>query len=177
MLNQQQQQSLLTLAKVSIQDRLNSKRQLRKTNDPDLMVVRGVFVSLYIEDQLRGCLGHINGNMPLYHEVQDVAPKSAFEDTRFEPVTISALDKLKIEVSVISPIERIYSPQQVKVGEHGLVLKNGEKSSLFLPHVPLLNNWNLATYVEELCKKATLSTDILDDPKTELYRFTAEIFS
>ena len=177
MLNKDQRQLLIDVAKEAIKSHLNGEYKLKSITDVALMATHGVFVTLHLENKLRGCMGHVVSNTPLYHEVQVVSLKSAFEDPRFKPVGKEEVESIQIEISVISPFEKINSPNEVNIGVHGLVLQNGGRSGLFLPQVPIEQGWNLTTYVTELCRKAQCPISVLDEPKTELFRFTAEVFS
>ncbi|RAP38760.1 AMMECR1 domain-containing protein [Candidatus Marinamargulisbacteria bacterium SCGC AAA071-K20] len=177
MITQLQKRSLIKLVKDTISDYLDGKAQQKNTSDIDLMSMRGAFVTLYKKGQLRGCIGHIIAHKPLYYGIQELAIKSAFEDTRFTPVQKGEKDDLLVEISIISPVEKIKAPEDIKLGTHGLILKNGSRAGVFLPQIPIEQGWDLPTFISELCKKAGCSTSVLDDPKTEFLTFTAEVFS
>lgn len=136
----------------------------------------GVFVTLKKHDALRGCIGYIMGYEPLYQAVIENTKNSSARDPRFPKVTSAELKELDIEISVLSPMEKVKSLDEIKVGRDGLVLKNGFNSGVFLPQVPMEQHWDKTTYLEQLGLKAGLGRTAYRDPDTELFRFTAQVF-
>jgi AmmeMemoRadiSam system protein B/AmmeMemoRadiSam system protein A len=136
----------------------------------------GVFVTLKEYGDLRGCIGNIVGIRPLYQGVVENAQNAAAHDPRFDPVTPEELDRIEIEISVMSPLEPVKSLDEILVGRDGLVLKKGFHSGVFLPQVPVEWNWDKTTYLEQLGLKAGLARDAYKDPQTELLRFSAQVF-
>ena len=86
---------------------------------------RGAFVTLRKSGELRGCIGYTSAAKPLYMTVRDTATLAALRDTRFQPVSASELPQLEYEISVLSPLRRVQDIRQIKVGQHGLLMKNG----------------------------------------------------
>jgi AmmeMemoRadiSam system protein A len=133
---------------------------------PGLRTATGVFVTLNTaQGDLRGCIGHIRTERPLYETVVDVAQSSAFHDTRFEPLTKEELAGIVIELSLLTPPEKITTLHEIKLGKHGIILKKFAKdgsleaSAVFLPAVPIQQKWNLRTTLEQLSIKAGLGRD------------------
>ncbi len=137
---------------------------------------RGAFVTLKRGGKLRGCIGNIIATTPLYKTVEIMARAAALDDPRFQPMKESELNDLEIEISALTPLERIESIDQIEVGKHGLYLKRGWSSGLLLPQVPGEYGWDLNTFLEHTCLKANLSPDAWKDPATEIYIFSAEVF-
>ena len=108
---------------------------------PGLMEPRGAFTTLYIGDQLRGCVGYAMPIRPLYLAVSETARAAAFEDSRFYPVTAEEAPQLRVSLSVLSPLVPI-SAGQVEVGRHGLVISDGMRRGLLLPQVPVEHGWD-----------------------------------
>lgn len=100
----------------------------------------GVFVSIYIDGNLRGCIGGFAGEQTLNEMVQRLAASSAC-DRRFKPVRIEELDKMKLEISVLSPLKKINSIDEIKPGKHGIYIKQGFSSGTFLPQVATKTGW------------------------------------
>ena len=144
--------------------------------EKELMQKTGVFVTLTKEGQLRGCVGYIKPVKPLYLAVSDMAIAAATEDTRFTPVASEELSSLNIEISVLSPMTKISSFNEIVVGKHGLFIVNGGRSGLLLPQVATENHWNRDEFLNNVCYKASLDTAALNDPNTQLYIFTADVF-
>lgn len=141
---------------------------------PGLLQPRGVFTTLYIGDQLRGCVGYALPIRPLYLAVGETARSAAFEDSRFWPVTPEEALHLKISLSVLSPLVPI-SSGQVEVGRHGLVISDGMRRGLLLPQVPVEHGWDRETFLEQTCRKASLPPDAWRKSAT-IEAFTAEVF-
>ena len=137
---------------------------------------RGAFVTLKSGGKLRGCIGNIIATTPLYKTVENMAKAAALEDPRFQPVQESELNGLDIEISAITPLTKIENIDQIEVGKHGLYLKRGWSSGLLLPQVPGEYGWDLNTFLEHTCLKASLSPGAWKDPATEIYIFSAEVF-
>jgi len=133
---------------------------------PFLKKKRGVFVTLYKNGKLRGCIGHLRSDVPLYTLIPRIAKKSAFEDGRFLPVTCDELPDISVTVSVLTNPRPIKSYKEIELGKHGIILQQGYKSAVYLPKVPIEQKWNLATTLKELSIKAGLAADAWKDPQT-----------
>lgn len=168
---------LLTLARESIASRLEGKPlPTPSVDNAELLRPLGAFVTLKVNDELRGCIGHLSSSAPLYQTVQQVAQAAAFEDPRFPPLTAGELDQVTIEISVLSPMRRITATDQIQIGRDGLYLVKGANRGVFLPYVPLEEGWDLGQYLDNLCLKAGLAADCWQEGAT-LYTFTAIVFA
>lgn len=137
---------------------------------------QGAFVTLYRGGNLRGCVGQVENPGPLADVVARSAINAALNDTRFLPVRADEISELEIEISVLSALERIL-PEAITAGEHGLLVVRGPLRGLLLPQVASERNWTAVRFLEETCVKAGLPRDAWRDPATEVYGFTAEIFT
>lgn len=137
----------------------------------------GAFVTLRKEGNLRGCIGNIISERPLSETIGDMSESAAFKDPRFTPLAKDELDKISIEISILSPMERVENILKIKPGRDGLYVKNGFYSGLLLPQVATEQNWDRETFVNQTFHKAGLDSSFRDDEKTEIYSFTAEVFS
>ena len=137
---------------------------------------RGAFVSLHRAGNLRGCVGQVENPGPLADVVARAAINAALNDTRFLPVRADEIPQLEIEISVLSVPERIL-PEEIVVGAHGLLVARGPFRGLLLPQVASERNWTGQRLLEETCVKAGLSPEAWRDAATEIYGFTAEVFS
>ncbi|MFZ0390699.1 MAG: AmmeMemoRadiSam system protein A [Calditrichia bacterium] len=177
-LNSEEKQFLLRLARRSIRSRIDDSR----IEDPPVIPEKlrekfGTFVTLHFQRRLRGCIGYVEGIKPLYQAVMEMARSAAFEDPRFSPLKKDELDKCDIEITVLSPLQRVHSVEQIKVGEHGLMVKQGIKRGLLLPQVAVDWQWDRKTFLEQTCHKANLPADCWQNKETEIYLFAGEIFS
>lgn len=137
---------------------------------------RGAFVTLRRRGELRGCIGSLVGRGPLAETVRDMALQAAFSDPRFAPLTADELADLDLEISVLTPMERIERAEQIQIGTHGLYLKKGHRSGLLLPQVATENDWDRDQFLRWTCRKAGLAEDAWTDPDTEIHVFSADIF-
>jgi len=165
---------LLRLAHDSISSAIENRELVLDSPAPHLAEPRGVFTSLYLRGELRGCVGYVLPNSPVYRAVAETARAAAFEDNRFSPVTKQEAHLLEIEVSILSPPKRI-SPWEVEVGRHGLLISRHGRHGLLLPQVPVERNWDRTTFLEQTCRKAGLPPDAWQNDAT-IEAFTAEVF-
>lgn len=103
---------------------------------PGLLREQGAFVSLEKGGELRGCVGCLFTDQPLYLTVQTMALAAALEDQRFPPIKAQELPDLEIDISVLSPLEQIAHPEEIEIGRHGVGLRAQGKQAVFLPQVP-----------------------------------------
>jgi AmmeMemoRadiSam system protein A len=104
-----------------------------------------------------------------------MAVAAATRDGRFSPVTARELEALRIEVSVLSPLESI-QPSAVEVGRHGLLLSGGGRRGVLLPQVPVEHGWDRESFLAHTCQKAGLPASAWRGPDVELLAFTATVF-
>jgi AmmeMemoRadiSam system protein B/AmmeMemoRadiSam system protein A len=137
---------------------------------------RGAFTTLHKNSELRGCIGYTSAAKPLTITVRDTATLAAMRDPRFQQVTTEELPSLSYEISVLSPLRRVTDIQQIKIGEHGLLMKNGDSEGLLLPQVPTEQKWDRQTFLEQTCRKAQMNADCWKDDYTDIFSFTAVVF-
>jgi AmmeMemoRadiSam system protein B/AmmeMemoRadiSam system protein A len=170
------QAELLRLARTTLAEYLKSGHiSDYQTQDPVLTRRAGAFVTLKKGDELRGCVGHLFADTPLYRRVQEMAVAAATADPRYPPLTAEELDEVSVEVSVLSPLGRVTDTQQIQVGTHGLVILQSGQQGVLLPQVPVDEGWDLGEFLENLCLKAGLMPNCWADRPT-LYTFTAVVF-
>ncbi len=178
LLDDSAKQELLTLARFTLETYLSTRQTPEyATRRPELQSRAGAFVTLRRGEELRGCIGHVAAETPLYQTIQTCAISAAVEDTRFAPVTYPELPQLRIEISVLSRLERVHDLSGITVGEHGLVVSRGYGRGLLLPQVAAENGWNRDTFLANTCRKAGLLPDAWRDPQTVIEAFRAEVFS
>jgi AmmeMemoRadiSam system protein A len=172
--SQDERSLLLRVAHDSILSALERREISLDAPTAHLTKPRGVFTSLYLRGELRGCVGYVLPKESVYRAVAETARAAAFEDTRFYPVTLAEAQVLEIELSILSPPQPI-SPDAIEIGRHGLLISMHGHRGLLLPQVPVEHNWDRTTFLEQTCRKAGLPLDAWKNgPKIEA--FTAEIF-
>ncbi len=172
------QKELLALARRTIERFLaTGEVPDQKPEKPELHQESGAFVSLHCGDELRGCIGLIRPDGPLYQTVQQCAVSAASEDYRFDRVSSEELPDITIEISVLSPLERTKDPSEITVGKHGLYIVRGQRSGLLLPQVATEWGWDREAFLSQTCEKAGLEENAWLDPATRIYQFQAQVFS
>lgn len=178
MLNAAQKKRLLEIARGSITDFVkDGRRKDLKESDPALNRDLGAFVTLHENGELRGCIGNMVGQGPLYKTVADMAIEAATGDPRFRKLSPSEIDKIDIEISVLSPLQKVKSSDEIKIPGHGVLVRKGFSSGVYLPQVATETGWNKEEFLTSLCgSKAGIDPQAWEDPSTEMYTFTADIF-
>ena len=179
-MNDTQKQTLLKIARDTVEAVIQGGEVPKpKSDDPQLNSHCGCFVTLKNKQRLRGCIGRFISDIPLIELVVEMAKASATGDMRFfaNPITVSELERLDVEISVLSPLERTSDPQSLRLGVDGIYVKKGRASGCFLPQVATETGWSKEEFLSYCCAhKAGMSPDAWKDPETEVYLFTAEVF-
>ena len=137
---------------------------------------QGVFVTLQVRGELRGCIGTTEGYEPLGEAIVRCSASAALHDPRFPPLRADELGDLQIEISVLSPLTPI-RPDEIEIGRHGLVISQGERRGLLLPQVAVEHGLTREQFLEETCRKARLPREAWQSPSTQIQGFTCEVFS
>jgi len=177
-LTKDEKNALMKIARSSVETAVRDRKMylVGSTGFPRLEEARGAFVTLKEHGELRGCIGYITPMKSLAETVRDVAAYAALEDSRFTPVTANELPLLEYEISVMSPLRRVVDIKDIRVGRHGLIMKQGETEGLLLPQVPVEQHWDRDTFIEETCLKAGLPRQAWKDDDTDIFMFTALVF-
>lgn len=186
-LNETQRHSLLQIARSAIEAYLHKRPFTpQPPKDPDLWQQVGTFVTLWLQDgrkppphwphgHLRGCVGHIQSDLPLYQAIAETAVEAATHDPRFSALTIAEFKHICLEISLLSPMVKIEQLAEIEVGKHGLLITNGAQRGLLLPQVAVNRKWDSADFVTAVCQKAYLPRESWPQ-SAELYAFTTVEF-
>ena len=177
-LDQKERDALLRLAKTSVETavRENKPYEPPPPEFETLLQEFGVFVTLREKGELRGCIGLIAAEKPLYLGVRDAATLAALRDPRFAPVNAEELSELEYEISVLTPFHRVYDVNEVQVGRDGLLMIQGHYRGVLLPQVPVEQHWDRKTFLEEASRKAGLPRHAWQDETTDIFAFSALVF-
>ncbi len=142
---------------------------------------RGVFTTLTKHGELRGCIGFPYPIKRLDEAIIESAIAAATEDPRFPQVSLKEMDEIIVEVTVLTPPEKINAkptelPKHVEIGKHGLMVKRGFYSGLLLPQVAVEYGFDAEEFLSQTCMKAGLPPDCWLMEGTEVYRFEGQIF-
>ncbi|MBN1315951.1 MAG: AmmeMemoRadiSam system protein A [Anaerolineales bacterium] len=185
LLTEDQGQELISQARQALEDRIRqgkipSSGAALQPVDERLLENGATFVTLTIGGMLRGCIGSPEAHAPLIEDVRENAVRAALFDPRFPPVVEKDLDRIQIEVSVLTaprlldcpPVER---SQRIRPGIDGLLLTSAYNRGLLLPQV-----WDKipepVDFLRALCHKAGLSANGWQQPETKLYTFQVQAF-
>src|SRR3989339_11787 len=178
MLNQEEQQKLLNICKQTVEEYIKNNNILDwQIDDQNLNAHMGAFVSIYNKKELRGCVGMIKPQKPLWQTICDIAIAAATEDNRFISIQKDELIDLTYEINVLSVPKKINNWQDIILGIHGVIIKKGFRSGVFLPGVAADTGWGLEEFLSQLCyQKADLPPDAYkNDPEVEISIFTTQI--
>lgn len=175
-----QEHTLMSIAEWAIQDHLSTGRRhaLPDTFDVSglLSEQMGVFVSVYVDKKLRGCIGTFSESEPLYKNVRQMAVQAATEDRRFKPLKTKDINRFQIEISVLSKRRLIGGPGDIEIGKHGIYLINGFRRATLLPQVAVKNNFSPVEFLE-CCAENKLGLSKDSWKESELYVYEAVVIS
>jgi len=178
MLTHELKRELLGIARNSIAAALQPK-PARTVGSPlvsqELSKPCGAFVTIRMDRDLRGCIGYMESHLPLAEVIAEVAVKAALDDPRFPPLALRELDQVTLEISILSPMRRISSMEEIHVGEHGLMLELESSKGVFLPQVATEYGWNAEEFLEAVCGKSGLHRLSWKDANAKISVFTAEV--
>ncbi len=168
---------LLKIARATLEHRLLGKASNKPSADAltDGLRQKGsAFVTLTKGGKLRGCIGSLAWDRPLYQVIGDCALSAALKDPRFDPVEGHELKDIHLEVSVLTPPVKITGPDDIVIGRDGLIVEKGWNRGLLLPQVATEWGFDPLAFLEATCEKAGLPPDAW--PSARLERFEAQIF-
>lgn len=185
-LSEADQKALLKIARDALirffdkeQSSLSAKELINNVESDILKEERSSFVTLKKAGELRGCIGHTEPISALCSEVNDLTILAGFNDWRFPAIREEELSEIKIEISVLTAPKLVMDVKEIKIGEHGLIIEKGfmGNKGLLLPQVATEHGWDLNMFLEQVCRKAGIRVNDWNSPDTNLYTFTAQVFS
>jgi AmmeMemoRadiSam system protein B/AmmeMemoRadiSam system protein A len=178
LLSEPEKKKLVSIARGSIEAVLN-ERSIPDfdVDEPTLRTSMGAFVTLRNRGDLRGCIGRLVADRPLYRVVSEMAVAAATQDHRFSSVSLSELEKIDIEISVLSPMKKMSSIDELTLGTHGILITEGARSGCYLPQVADETGWSKEEFLRHCCAdKAGIERDAWKK-NAEVFLFTAEVFA
>lgn len=178
--SEEAEKKLISLAKSTVEAAIKGEWiPFDKVDHPELQDHLGCFVTLKNNGKLRGCIGKFTTDEPLWKTAQEMAVASATRDIRFrgDPITISELKDIDVEISVLSTPELVKDPmKELRLGQDGIIVEKGMARGVFLPQVATETGWNLEEFLGHCAQdKAGIGWDGWKDPDAKVYRFTATI--
>jgi AmmeMemoRadiSam system protein A len=177
---QSDRRQLLELARAAVE--AAARRDPKPALDPhvltpELLACAAAFVTLRKSGGLRGCIGMMRYDVPLWINVRDSAIAAARDDPRFPVVAPSEISAIEIEISVLEPPVPLADPAMFEAGRHGIVVERGDCRALLLPQVAPEMGWDGPQMLDAVCRKAGLRADAWRDRATRLYVFESVCFS
>ncbi len=180
-----QAEKLIKLARNAISAVFKGKEEFKipEEHKKEFKEEKGVFVSLYIDEELIGCIGFPEPDRSLADAVVNAAQGAAFEDPRFPPLKKKQMNDLRVELSILTEPKEIEVnkaseyPKKVKIGKDGLMIRDRFGAGLLLPQVAVKWGWNSKEFLDNTCKKAGLSPDCWNNMKRNVYKFEAQVFT
>lgn len=175
-LSDEEKTSLLKLARTTLVNHFYNTQETIKIPESMANIKVGAFVTLHIKDKLKGCIGQMQSNTPLKNLIPSLTLSSALNDHRYTPVTADELNDISIEISILSPLEKVNSLDDIKLGKHGIFIKKGILNGTFLPQVATETGWSKEEFLGH-CSKQKVGISWDGWKNAELYRYEAFIFS
>ena len=140
-----------------------------------MQAIRGGFVTLTLNNDLRGCIGEIMPRREIWKAVRDQALNAAFHDPRFVPLSANDFARAKIEISILTPPHPVPSWKDIEIGKHGILLTVSNQSAVFLPQVAPEQGWGLEETLDHLAMKAGLPREAWREKGATFLVFEAQI--
>jgi hypothetical protein len=178
-LSPEAREELLVLARQTVDQFLMTETfPTFHTDDPALLQPLGAYVTYEKEGELRGCVGRIEADRPVYLNVQYAAVAAALADSRFPAIAPQEMEELSIEITLLEPLREVESPDEIQIGRDGVLMRvGGDKGALYLPQVPTEQGWDLQATLLNLCRKAGLPDDAWQRDDARFYTFTGRWFA
>ena len=168
---------LMGIAKNAIRNIFYGDVEPELPDEPFLQNRAGAFVTLKKDEVLRGCIGYIISDLPLGETLKNAAVQAASSDPRFPALSEEELEKVELEISILSEPFPMKSYDEIEIGKHGLILEENFARALLLPQVPIEHNMTREEFLGALCRKAGLAADYWKTKKLKLNLFTANVFA
>ncbi|MFH1701192.1 MAG: AmmeMemoRadiSam system protein B [Candidatus Zixiibacteriota bacterium] len=175
-LSDNDKEKLLKIARQSIETYLETETVPIFDVPESLKRPGAAFVTLEKDHRLRGCIGQTIAVTPLFETVSHCAIQAALSDPRFPPVKRGEMNQIHIEISVLTPLQKVESLDEIEVGRDGLMISMGRNRGLLLPQVATDYGWDRETFLRQTCKKAGLAPDAYNSKQAEIFMFQAIIF-
>jgi AmmeMemoRadiSam system protein B/AmmeMemoRadiSam system protein A len=178
-LGNKEKQTLLAIARTTLERQLATGEMYdvdASLLTENLKARCGAFVTLKKNNQLRGCIGRFDPGEPLYKVVQEMTIASATQDYRFSPVRQDELKAIEFEISVLTPMRKIKSIDEIELGKHGIYIKQGSISGTFLPQVATETGWTKEEFLGH-CAQDKAGIGWSGWKNADIYIYEALVFS
>ena len=174
--NTSERREILQFVRRVIQCRMLGIALPQIPDNPKLKELGSCFVTLRINGNLRGCIGNIGAAEPLGDNLKRNALNAAFHDPRFPELEMEEFDHVELEISILTPMRQINSPEEFELGKHGILLEMAGRHAVFLPQVPGEQHWSKEDTLCALSEKAGLPAYAWQNHNCNFSVFEAEVF-
>jgi AmmeMemoRadiSam system protein A len=175
-LDERDRRELLRIARATLREHLSTGYlPPGAPHRSSLLQPAGAFVTVHVAGELRGCMGRIESEKPLYLTIEELTVAASTRDPRFEPVRLEEMKEARLSISVVAAPEPA-RPEDIQLGTHGLVVTRGARRGLLLPEVATEHHLSVEQFLDETCAKAGLPHGAWRDPDTTVERFTTDQF-
>lgn len=172
-----EKRQLLSMAREAIVSHVTGcPAKQREIKSDKLLEELGCFVTIKAEEKLRGCIGNFISDKPLYRLVQEMAVAAASKDPRFYPMKEKDLLNFMLEISVLSPLQKVSGIDEIQVGVHGIYMERNVHRGVLLPQVATEYGWDRETFLQQTARKAGMGPDDWKE-NTDIYIFSATVFN
>ena len=177
-------ETLVNYSRKVLEEIIRNDKELASMDEPELVREKaGIFCTLRLNGQLRGCIGYPYPSHQLGEALVKATIQSATDDPRFNPVTVNELKDIELELTILTPPEIILVSKyqeyydKIEIGKDGLIIERGNHRGLLLPQVPVEQRWDIDKYLQGICHKAYLPSDSWKEiDQVKLYKFQGVIF-
>lgn len=175
--NEDEQKQMFAIARNSIAEQFDIPGDKIGVVSNPLHIKCGVFVTLHLDGKLKGCIGTFSQDKELNENIREIAYSAAFNDRRFSPLSKKEFENVEIEISVLTPMQKINNIEEIEIGKHGIYIKQGILSGTYLPQVAIEQGWTAEEFVSHCSQyKAGIGKDGWKNKSTEIYIYESLIF-
>lgn len=175
-INNENKKYLLAFARQTISRYLASDvTPLARNGSNEINIKRGAFVTLKKNGELRGCIGRMSDEWPLFKTIGSMAIEASLNDNRFEPVKAEELKNIDFEISILTPFRKVPNADYITLEKDGVLIKKNGRQAVFLPQVATETGWGKEKFLDQLCYKAGLKAGDWKD--AEIFTFQADVFN
>jgi uncharacterized protein len=168
---------LLRVVREVIEAHVRGDGKASAADIPENLDANGVFVSVHVDSALRGCIGFVEITVPFSVALVEAATRAVKEDTRFDPIERNELSRMRIDITLLGPLEDIHGPADIELGTHGIRIDHTGRRGLLLPQVAIERGWTAEEFLSALCRKAYLPLDAWKADTARLSRFRGVVLS
>ena len=180
MLTEQEGRELLRLARHALESHFGVTTLAPSAEVKTPNGVGGVFATLKLDGELRGCIGYVVPNIDLHKTTERAVIAAATSDSRFAGVEAEEVSRMRISISVLAEAVPVDATSEIgveiEIGRDGIIIERDGARGLLLPQVASERGWDRERFLAETCIKAGLKPESWKDPETVIWRFAAVHF-